>query len=220
MTRDRFYHQLEQLHVELIKMGTLCEEAISTAAVALEDDDETLPSKVFEAEIKIDTMERDIENMCMKLLLRQQPVASDLRSVSSALKMISDMERIGDQAADIAEISKYLRHHNAKSKIHIKEMARETIKMVTDSVESYVRKDLALANSVIESDDKVDALFDKVKEELIALIGEDSDNGELCLDLLMVAKYLERIGDHATNIAEWVRYYITGSHFPENVVES
>lgn len=219
MTRNRFYYQLEQLHVELIKMGTLCEEAISSAALALVDDDESLVEKVFETEAKIDHMERDIETMCMKLLLRQQPVASDLRSVSSALKMISDMERIGDQAADIAEISRYLRGDNTKSKIHIKDMARETIKMVTDSVESYVKKDLDLANAVINGDDKVDELFSKVKKELIDLISEDNKNGEYCLDLLMVAKYLERIGDHATNIAEWVKYYITGSHFSGNVVE-
>lgn len=220
MTRNRFYYQLEQLHLELIKMGTLCEDAISNAALALMEDDETLPQKVFEAEAKIDRMERDIETMCMKLLLHQQPVASDLRSVSSALKMISDMERIGDQAADIAEISQYLKHNNSTSKIHIKEMAKETIKMVTDSIESYVNKDLALADDVIVADDKVDELFKKVKEELIELISEDNSKGEFCLDLLMVAKYLERIGDHATNIAEWVKYYITGSHFSENVVES
>lgn len=219
MTRNRFEYQLEQLHMELIKMGTLCEEAISAAALALVEDDDSLPEKVFEAEAKIDHMERDIETMCMKLLLRQQPVASDLRSVSSALKMISDMERIGDQAADIAEISRYLRNDSTKSKIHIKDMARATIKMVTDSVESYVKKDLGLANAVILYDDKVDDLFAKVRKELIGLISEDNKNGEYCLDLLMVAKYLERIGDHATNIAEWVKYYITGSHFSDNVVE-
>lgn len=220
MTRNRFFYQLDQLHIELIKMGTLCEEAISIAAMSLVEDDENLPFKVFETEAKIDRMERDIETMCMKLLLQQQPVASDLRSISSALKMISDMERIGDQAADIAEISRYLRNDNTKSKIHIKGMARETIKMVTDSVESYVKKDLILADAVIRGDDKVDELFTEVKKELIDLIAQDNKNGEYFLDLLMVAKYLERIGDHAVNIAEWVRYYITGSHLSENVVES
>lgn len=213
MTRNRFDYQLEQLHLELIKMGTLCEEAISTAALALVDNDDSLPSKVFETEVRIDRMERDIETMCMKLLLHQQPVAADLRSVSSALKMISDMERIGDQAADIAEISQYIDKNHTIGKIHIKEMARETIKMVTDSVESYVKKNLELADSVIAADDKVDDLFKQVRNELIDIITEDSSNGEFCLDLLMIAKYLERIGDHATNIAEWVKYYITGSHF-------
>lgn len=220
MTRNRFYYQLEQLNHELIKMGTLCEYAISNAALALLENDESLPQKVFEAEAKIDRMERDIETMCMKLLLHQQPVATDLRCVSSALKMISDMERIGDQAADIAEISQYLKNNYSTSKIHIKEMAKETIKMVTDSIESYVNKDLKLADEVIVADDKVDELFKRVKGEIIELIAEDKGkNGEFCLDLLMVAKYLERIGDHATNIAEWVKYYITGSHFSENVVE-
>ena len=220
MTRNRFYYQLEQLNHELIKMGTLCEYAISNAALALLENDESLPQKVFEAEAKIDRMERDIETMCMKLLLHQQPVATDLRCVSSALKMISDMERIGDQAADIAEISQYLKNNYSTSKVHIKEMAKETIKMVTDSIESYVNKDLELAEAVIVADDKVDELFKRVKGEIIELIAEDKGkNGEFCLDLLMVAKYLERIGDHATNIAEWVKYYITGSHFTENVVE-
>ena len=148
----------------------------------------------------------------MKLLLQQQPVAHDLRTVSSALKMISDMERIGDQASDIAEIAKFIKNSDAKSKVHIKDMALAAIKMVTDSVESFVKKDLSLANAVKEYDDKVDNLFDCIKDELIRLISEDKSNGESCVDLLMIAKYLERIGDHAVNIAEWVEYSITGIH--------
>ena len=148
----------------------------------------------------------------MKLLLQQQPVARDLRVISSALKMISDMERIGDQASDIAEITKFVKNSDVKSKIHIKDMAAAAIKMVTDSVESFVKKDLDLAHEVMAYDDKVDNLFDCVKDELVQLIVNDRANGEFCIDLLMIAKYLERIGDHAVNIAEWVEYSITGVH--------
>ena len=139
-------------------------------------------------------------------------MAKDLRAISSALKMISDMERIGDQAGDIAEIMAVMNDHDTKSKLHIQDMARATVKMVTDSVDSFVKKDLELARSVMKYDDVVDDLFDKVKEEIISLIGEDRANGEFCIDLLMIAKYLERIGDHATNIAEWVEFSITGQH--------
>ena len=147
-----------------------------------------------------------------QLLLQQQPVARDLRTISSALKMISDMERIGDQAGDIAEIMLTLGAQDTQSKLHIQEMARAAVKMVTDAVESFVKKDLTLARSVMQYDDVVDGLFDKVKEELIRLILENRENGEFCIDLLMIAKYLERIGDHATNIAEWVEFSITGQH--------
>ena len=148
----------------------------------------------------------------MKLLLQQQPVARDLRVISSALKMISDMERIGDQASDIAEIAKFIKNSNVQSRVHISDMAEAAIKMVTDSVDSFVKKDLSLARAVMEYDDKVDNLFDCVKDELVRLISEDRANGEFCIDLLMIAKYLERIGDHAVNIAEWVEYSITGVH--------
>ena len=150
--------------------------------------------------------------MCLKLLLQQQPVASDLRLISSVLKMITDIERIGDQAGDIADIMLTLGAQDTQSKLHIQEMARATVKMVTDAVESFVKKDLTLARSVMQYDDVVDGLFDKVKEELIRLILENRENGEFCIDLLMIAKYLERIGDHATNIAEWVEFSITGQH--------
>ena len=221
--RNRFDEQLEQLNVELIKTGALCEDAISTTAKALIDNDRELARRVKPIEREIDQKERDIESLCMKLLLQQQPVARDLRQISSALKMISDLERIGDQASDIAEILPYLQGSVSESKLHIKEMAQATIKMVTDSIESFVRRDLPLARSVVEYDNVVDGLFNKVKTELIRLISEDSNNGEFCIDLLMVAKYFERIGDHAVNVAEWVEYSITGihesnEHHPQNVL--
>lgn len=210
--RNRFDSQLEKLNLELITMGALCEDAISASVKALLDGDETLTEKVFAADAEIDQKERDIEAICMKLLLQQQPVAGDLRVISSALKMISDMERIGDQASDIAEITKFVKNSDIKSKVHIKDMAAAAIKMVTDSVESFVKKDIELASAVMKYDDKVDNLFDCVKDELVRLIAADSENGEYCIDLLMIAKYLERIGDHAVNIAEWVEYSITGAH--------
>lgn len=210
--RNRFDSQLEKLNLELITMGALCEDAISASVKALLDDDDNLLAKVFASDAEIDQKERDIEAICMKLLLQQQPVARDLRVISSALKMISDMERIGDQASDIAEITKFIKNSNVKSKIHIKDMATATIKMVTDSIDSFVKKDIELARSVMKYDDKVDNLFDCVKDELVQLITQDKNNGEFCIDLLMIAKYLERIGDHAVNIAEWVEYSITGTH--------
>lgn len=209
--RNRFDEQLELLNVELIRMGSLCEDAILGASRALAGEN-GFAEQVAAMEQEIDQKERDIENLCFKLLLKQQPVARDLRLVSAALKMISDMERIGDQASDIVEIAAYLKDSEVESKVHIREMAEATMKMVTASIDSFVKKDLEIAREVIESDDIVDCLFDKVKEELIGLIGESSVNGEFCIDLLMIAKYFERIGDHATNIAEWVEYSITGTH--------
>ena len=210
--RNKFDSQLEKLNLELITMGALCEDAISASVKGFLDDDDALCQKAVEAEDEINRKERDIESICMKLLLEQQPVARDVRVISSALKMISDMERIGDQAYDIAEIAKFIKNSNVKSKIHIKDMAAAATKMVTDSVDSFVKKDVELARSVMVYDDKVDNLFDCVKDELVQLITEDKANGEFCIDLLMIAKYLERIGDHAVNIAEWVEYSITGTH--------
>ncbi len=210
--RNKFDSQLEKLNLELITMGALCEDAISASVKAMTNGDEALCDKVFATDAEIDQKERDIEAVCMKLLLQQQPVARDLRVISSALKMISDMERIGDQASDIAEISKFIKNSNVKSRVHISDMAAAATKMVTDSVESFVKKDLSLARKVMEYDDKVDNLFGLVKDELVRLIAEDRENGEFCIDLLMIAKYLERIGDHAVNIAEWVEYSITGAH--------
>ncbi len=210
--RTKFDEMLSELNLEMIKMGALCEEAITCAVKALLDDDEEMVKAAFSAERAIDEKEREIEASCMKLLLRQQPVAKDLRIISSALKMISDMERIGDQAADIAEITRFTSGKDIPANVHIKEMAKETVKMVTESINSFVKNDTNGAEYVIMEDDKVDELFLKVKNELIAMIVESPENGVHYIDILMIAKYLERIGDHATNIAEWVDYSVTGSH--------
>ena len=210
--RNKFDEQLEKLHVELIQMGAACEDAISAAAEALLKGDTALADVAEEAEKDIDQREREVENLCLKLLLQQQPVARDLREISAALKMISDLERIGDQAADIAELTRYIRLTDGLSRLHIGDMARAVIAMVTDSVDSFVKGDLALARSVRAADDRVDALFEQVKRALIDLIAADAAAGEVGLDILMVAKYLERIGDHATNVAEWVEYSLTGVH--------
>ena len=210
--RTKFDGQLSQLNVELIRMGALCEEAISDACKALLEGNVQLADSAKELEREIDQKERNIESLCMRLLLQQQPVARDLRTISSALKMISDMERIGDQAEDIAELTRFTRKAGPVDMVHIGDMARAVVVMVTDSVDAFVKKDLELARKVMAADDQVDALFDQVKRELIQLISADANQGELSLDLLMVAKYLERIGDHATNIAEWVEYSLTGAH--------
>lgn len=213
--RNRFDTQLELLNKELIEMGALCEELIKFSQKALlEDKDyvETARAK----EMEVDRMESDIENLCMKLLLKQQPVARDLRSVSSALKMISDMERIGDQSLDIIEIAGYVKRCDKESKQYIEDMSNAAGKMVSDSVEAFVRKDEELAKEVIASDDKVDALFDIMKKRLIEIVSKEQADGEMYIDLIMIAKYYERIGDHATNIAEWVLYYLTGTKVSGN----
>ena len=210
--RIRFDEQLEQLNVELIKMGAMCEESILTAIRSLAGKDPELADKVLHTEHEINQKERDIEALCMKLLMQQQPVARDLRQISSALKMISDMERIGDQALDIAEIGMTILDYDDENELLIEAMAKEAIKMVTDSIDSFVKKDLELANKVILYDDVVDNYFNKIRASLIECITNGNNEGEYYIDLLMIAKYLERIGDHATNIAEWVVYSITGSH--------
>lgn len=210
--KTKFDEQLEEMHVELIKMGSLCEEAISLSSKALFGVGKASVEQVYSVDGEIDQQEREIENICMRLLLLQRPFASDLRKISAALKMISDMERIGDQAADIADMVPYLVKSDAKSKVHIEAMAKATVKMVTDSVEAFVQDDLNLANQVIGDDDEVDGLFGKIKNELIDLIYGRNIDAKMALDLLMAAKYYERIGDHAVNIAEWVVYSITGVH--------
>ena len=214
--RSRFDEQLKQLNKELIEMGAMCEEAIALAAKALLDGSPELAAKVAPLDTEIDQMERDIESLCLKLLLQQQPVARDLRQISAALKMITDMERIGDQAADIAEIITFLNGRSCENCAVIGEMGRATIQMVTDSVDAFVRHDTALARNVIRCDDVVDDYFLKVKSALIALIAANPEDGEYALDLLMIAKYFERIGDHATNIAEWVEFSVTGVHKGED----
>ncbi len=211
--RNRFERQLEQLNNELIEMGNLVEHAIQSAVTALVKKDIAKARAAIEFDQEVDRQERDIEALCMKLLLQQQPVASDLRLISAALKMITDMERIGDQAADISEITIFLSGEDYVQDLSLlSQMAMETILMVTHSVEAFVQKDLNLAKEVIEHDDIVDKHFDDIKKQLIRLIQENVASSEQAADLLMVAKYLERIGDHATNIAEWVIYSITGSH--------
>jgi phosphate transport system protein len=211
--RNRFDRQLSTLNDELIEMGSMIEKSIETAIKALVNQDVDLARHAIEADEEIDRQERIIEDLCLKLLLQQQPVAKDLRLISSALKMITDMERIGDHASDISEITIALADQPYIKKLeHIQQMAKETMIMLVGSIEAFVDKDLEKANEVIKRDDVVDDLFDKVKKELIQMIHENADKGEQAADLLMVAKYMERIGDHATNISEWVIFSITGEH--------
>lgn len=211
--RSKFDEQLALMKNELIQMGALCEEAISLAAKALSDGEKSLAEKAISLDAEIDQMERDIETLCLKLLLQQQPVARDLRQISAALKIITDMERIGDQAADIAEIilAMLSEGYPPEDVGNIREMAAEAIKMVTESVDSYVRQDTAMARRVIDYDDVVDGYFIRVRAVLIGKIAANPVEGEHALDLLMIDKYLERIGDHATNIAEWVIFSVTGN---------
>jgi len=215
--RNKFDEQLTKLHDMLIEMGTMIEKAIGLAIHALVEQDEAIAKQAIAFDDDIDHMEKEIETMCLRLLLQQQPVAKDLRVISAALKMITDMERIGDQAADISGItlfligSKFIKHLE-----HIKLMAEATSKMVTESIDAYVKMDLELAKQVIDYDDVVDKLFYTIKSELIELIQADRANGEQAIDLMMIAKYFERIGDHATNIAEWVVFSITGRHVGAN----
>lgn len=211
--RNRFDRQLEQLNNELINMGSLIEEAIEMAITALMKQDIKKARAVVEFDEEIDEKEKEIESLCLKLLLQQQPVARDLRQISAALKMITDMERIGDHAADISEMTILMADkpyiHNIK---HLQSMAKETMMMLVKSIEAYVEKNQEKAEKVILNDDVIDNLYDEIKMELIEVIQKDASNGEQATDLLMVAKYLERIGDHATNIAEWVIFSITGKH--------
>ena len=210
--RSKFDEQLALLNKELIEMGALCEEVIALSSKALTELDKTLAAKVAPLDTEIDQKERTIESMCLKLLLQQQPVARDLRQISAALKMITDMERIGDQAEDIAEIISFIDGHTSENDTLMREMAKAVIQMVTESVDAYVKHDIALAEKVIADDDIVDDYFDSVKKKLIGSIARNPGDGEYALDILMIAKYFERIGDHATNIAEWVIFSITGVH--------
>ena len=211
--RTRFDEQLDYLNNMLIEMGGLIENAISMATQALENQNIEAAKKAIVFDAEVNQAEKDIESLCLKLILQQQPVASDLRLISAVLKMITDMERIGDHAADISEIVVMM---NAVPHIikldHIPQMAKAAAKMVTDAVDAFVKKDLDLARAVMKDDDIVDDLFKKVRFELIDMIRADSSNGEQAIDLLMIVKYFERIGDHAVNIAEWVEFSITGIH--------
>jgi len=214
--RNRFDGQLAKLHEMMIEMGAMIEKAITLAIHALVQQDEAMAKQAIEFDDDIDKMEKNIETMCLQLLLQQQPVAKDLRVISAALKMITDMERIGDQSADISEIALFLIGETYIKKLeHIPMMAEATAKMVTESIQAYVHMDLVLAREVIEYDDVVDNLFYTVRNDLIELIQQDKSYGPQAIDLMMIAKYFERIGDHATNIAEWVVFSITGRHAKE-----
>ena len=211
--RNRFDEQLEQLNNHLLEMGALIERSIENATQAMINQDVEAAKASVTADHEVDQKEREIEALCLKLLLQQQPVARDLRLISAALKMITDMERIGDQAADIAGIVSYIaREPYIKELVHLPQMGRNAIAMVRGSLDAYVNKDLDLARKVMGMDDAIDQLFDIVKDELIDHIRSDASAGSQAVDLLMIAKYYERIGDHAQNIAEWVEYALTGKH--------
>jgi len=212
MMRSRFDEQLAELNRDLIRMGALCEEVIALIAKAVTESDPALLARVNPLSGEIDRMERTVETLCLRLLLQQQPVARDLRQISAALKMITDMDRIGVQAADIAEIIGNLRGRVGTECEGIRTMAVEAIRMVTESVDAYVRRDVALAEETIARDDVVDSAFLSVRDSLISLIRSDPDDGAYALDLLMIAKYFERIGDHAVNVAGWVVFSVTGEH--------
>ena len=217
--RNKFDMQLDLLNEQLTHMGELCEVAINRGTEALKKGELKQAAEVIRADEEIDQMEKDIERLCLKLLLQQQPVARDLRQISAALKMITDMERIGDQTADIAEIIISAGMSEAGDVKKIEEMSAGVAKMVNDSVSAYVDRDLELARKVMDADDRIDALFDEIRTKVINLIAE-GNRGEQGVDLIMIAKYLERIGDHATNIAEWVEFSITGIHKGMQTVES
>ncbi|HZK00381.1 MAG TPA: phosphate signaling complex protein PhoU [Tissierellaceae bacterium] len=211
--RSYFDDELDILNNELIKMGSLVEDSIQGAVNSLLSKDRELAKNIIEQDDQIDAMEKSIENRCMQLLLRQHPVAGDLRLISSILKMITDLERIGDQAEDIAEISLLLADEKLiKELTHIPQMGEATIKMLNNSIDAFVNRNKELAYEVIAFDDVVDDLFDTIKDELIELINKDINTGEQAINLIMIAKYLERIGDHAQNVAEWVLYAIIGDH--------
>lgn len=209
--RNRFDRQLEELHVELIKMGSMCEDVIRKTSKLLQSGDAKVAKEIRKEDSNIDEQERLVESLCLKLLLQQQPVAKDLRKVSAALKMITDMERIGDQASDIAEIIETTDFSVPANDVKLAKMAETTIAMVTESIDAYVKQDLKLVREVIARDDEVDNLFLEVRQEIADEMAENR-NPMSSLDLLMIAKYFERIGDHATNIAEWVEFSITGMH--------
>lgn len=213
--RKKFDQELEAVKENLAKMGLLCQQGIEMAIEYIEKPDQKLETSIAETEQEIDDMERQIESQCLKLFMREQPVASDLRAVSAAMRMISDLERIGDHAEDIAEVAKYLNEDGspAGSMNELREMSRAASAMVRNAVEAYAKKDLDLANQVAASDDVVDSYFEKIKRDIATQISENVESAQHGLDSLMVAKYLERIGDHSVNLAEWVRFMITGNKY-------
>lgn len=211
--RSKFDEQLTQLNDSLVEMGVIVERAIGQTIKALIEQDVVLAQKIINSDDEVDNKEKEIESLCLKIILQQQPVASDLRLITSALKIITDLERIGDHAKDISELTLLLAGRQYVKKLeHIPQMAQATMKMVTDSIEAFVKKDLKLAESVIAYDDIVDELFVMVKSDLIELIKNGTANSDQAIDLIMIAKYFERIGDHATNVAEWIVFSLTGTH--------
>ena len=208
--RNLYQEQLWNLNQELIQMGAACEEIIDLAAQSLTDYSEQLEEKTAQVGAVIDESERTIENVCLKLLLRQQPVAKDLRQISAAMKMITDMERIGDQAEDIVDLIPKMSKKAEENGALLQEMAKAAQTMVTEAVDAYVKQDLSLAKKVMGDDDIVDNYFNQIKSGIITMIADNTGDGEYALDLLMIAKYFERIGDHCTNIAEWVEFSATG----------
>ncbi len=211
--RSKFDKELNILHNNLVEMASLIEIAIGDAIKSLLNQDGDLARKSIEYDNEIDLKEKEIERRCLQLLMQQQPVATDLRVISTALKMITDMERIGDHAADIAEITlRLLGQEYIKKLEHIPQMGEATIKMVKDSIDAFILRDEASARAVIAEDDIIDDLFETVRNDLIVIIQNNADSGAQAADLLMIAKYLERIGDHAVNIAEWVIFSMTGEH--------
>lgn len=210
--RDIYQEQLKELNQELMKMGAACEEIIDLAARSLTDWSPELEEKTAHVGATIDESERTIETICLKLLLRQQPVARDLRQISAAMKMITDMERIGDQGEDIVDLVPKMKQGAGENYLKIREMAKAAQYMVTEAVNAYVRQDLELARAVMDYDDVVDGCFNQIKHDILGIIAGNPDAGEYALDLLMIAKYFERIGDHCTNIAEWVEFSVTGVH--------
>jgi phosphate transport system protein len=210
--RTRFEIQLETLNNEIIEMGALVEQAMGNAVEALLHQSMDIAKKNIEFDKEIDQKMKDIESLCLKLLLSQQPVARDLRLISAALKMVSDLERIGDQCADISEIVLTLPAGSDTNHLNlIPRMANATKKMVSESVDAFVNRDIHLAHSVCDYDDVVDNLFNEIRRDLISKIRENVEDGECIIDLLMIAKYFERIGDHSVNVAKWVIFSITGT---------
>lgn len=210
--RNKFDQQLDKMNSQLEEMGELCAQAIHNASKALKDRQGDVAQLVVSDDEEIDQLEKEIERLCLKLLLQQQPVARDLRQISAALKMITDMERIGDQAADIARIVIKSEITDHREILEIQEMAVKTSAMVKDSIHAFVAKDLEMTKQVIKADKEVNLMFKDVKNSLVELIVKSKEHSSEAIDLLMIAKYLERIGDHATNIAEWVEFSITGVH--------
>ena len=210
--RDLYREQLSGLNQELIKMGAACEEIIALSSRALTDYSASLAEKVSSVGALIDESERTIETTCLKLLLRQQPVARDLRQISAAMKMITDMERIGDQAEDIVDLIPKMKRGGEENYPRIREMAKAAQYMVTEAVNAYVKQDLGLARQVMDYDDVIDNYFNEIKTDILGFVAANPNEGEFALDLLMIDKYFERIGDHCTNIAEWVEFSVTGIH--------